>query len=524
MRNLNPLQILKLAILLFSTVSAMTVTASEPLFPVLQCPSIGQEYEQLVAKLDALKAAIKSDANCKDVTLKIEEMQSKMSRDRELIVGLVEKGSNSNLSEAEARAVRDYAEDITKKVATLQDLFMQTNQCFAEDKREDSLKVLGSFVGEAATWVSSLAGPWGTPIAIAGNVIAGFLTGMDQIFRTRAGYDFTDRSQWQSYVTNLCTFYTYQDQIDHLLNPQVRAQKLEKMMEAIDHQIDKVGHSCKECGTIQAEMQNSPVLDESEWLNRLAGPIASADNAFGTPLGSLTAQFMGIQNWIRAEILRIEKESQSYWGDVSGRHVLRLANNQLSGFLVDNQAPKFFQAQVQYSRTAYAKFLNFSRSEGYSIYDWIAQVVYKHKGERLESLRWTRPNEIFTKVLAADLEWNKLPNDETVDMARYRLKQFREKGLELLDDTRTSVDVLRSFCSFFKYSGQYSRPISQTCTDRNLQNMIAEQDQIVKVLKEMSIYVSGPKNRFLNPEDYPNVKFSLNRIDALEKKINAPLL
>ncbi len=491
------------------------------MFPVLQCPSIGQEYEQLVAKLDALKASIKKDANCDNVTLKVEEMQTKLGRDRELILGIVNKGGEGNLTEAETKAVRDYAEDLTKKVAVLQDLFLQTNHCFVEDRKDDNLRMLGSFVGEASQWVGAIAGPWGTPIALAGNVIAGFLTGMDQILKTRAGYDFSKRDQWQSYVTNLCTYHSYQEQIDHLLNPNVKTEKLESLLGSIETHLNKSAHECKECAVIQSEMASSPEASESEWLTRLAGPISVANQAFTTPLGSVTAQLVGVRNWIKNELLRIEKEGRSYWADSSGRHVLRLANNQIGAYLIDKEAPRFLQAQVQHTATSYAAFQNFARSKGPEVYLQILRIVYDQKGEVLPTLGWATGSELFETVVKAGLDWSSFAPSDALDEAKFSWLQFKAKGLELLDDAQTSTQVVKSFCSFFKHSAQYSAEIRNACTSRLFIRVDKDQTQLIENLRKASILVPKSTSNYVDPDTHPELVFSLDKIEAMSKAVNA---
>ena len=167
------------------------------LYQVAQCPAVGEDYEKMVAKLDTIKAAIKDTGNCKQVTLAVDTLQKLLDEDRQKALDIAKSSGENGLSKEDSEFIKNYAEGLTKKVASLSDLFLHSNQCFQEDA-PDPLSSLSGFVGEASSLIGSVAGPWGAPIALAGNVVAGFLSGLNEIMNSRAGYDFTKRDQWMS--------------------------------------------------------------------------------------------------------------------------------------------------------------------------------------------------------------------------------------------------------------------------------------------------------------------------------------
>ena len=227
------------SLLLHSLIAQADSPSDDPtqLYQVAQCPAIGEDYERMVAKLDTIKAAIKDTGNCKHVTLAVDTLQKLLDEDRQKAIDIVDKSSEAGLSKEDSEFIKKYAEGLTKKVASLSDLFLHSNQCFAEDA-PDPLSSLSGIVGEASSLIGSVAGPWGAPIALAGNIIAGFLSGLNEVMNSRAGYDFSKRDQWMSYVQNLCTYHTYREQVESLLDPVGRLSQLRTLQAKLEAQIE----------------------------------------------------------------------------------------------------------------------------------------------------------------------------------------------------------------------------------------------------------------------------------------------
>lgn len=66
--------------LVFATSAA---AAPLKLFPAASCPAVGEEYEQMLSKLDSIKASIKDGANCSQVVLKVKSLEQLLSTDRQ---------------------------------------------------------------------------------------------------------------------------------------------------------------------------------------------------------------------------------------------------------------------------------------------------------------------------------------------------------------------------------------------------------------------------------------------------------
>lgn len=457
---------------------AQNSAGPHPLFPVLQCPGIGEEYEKMLSRLDAIRSSIKASANCENVSLKVKSLENLVTADRERILALVD-GSDQSVSREQAQQVREYAENVTKKVASLMELFLNSNQCFEDDHADKQLRQLAGFVNEASQLVGSLTGPWGTPIALAGNVIAGFLTGMDQVLQTRAGFDFRQRDQWMNYVENLCTYHSYSDQIQHLLDRNNSFTKLENLKIRLMTRLDSLAKICPECRAIQINYPSQRNLSEKELSEQLDAQIQAANSHFAKPLGSYTLQSLGVLDWVIEEIKRLDHEAKSYWGAVSGRHMLSRAKDQIESFLITREAPRFLNHQLNQSGYDYRAFQTFVASEGKSLYS----ELYKSQPNLLRlpvaNITWASSEDLFRSLVVYGPAVDKIQNEEL----KYTYKHFRKQSLDSFKSARASLHVLQSFCQFFKQANHYHSDIREYCQSLALKRWVDTEAKLEQELK-----------------------------------------
>lgn len=420
--------------------SFATAAATPPvaLLAGAQCPAVGEEYTAMIGKLEAIKASVRKSANCNNVALKVKDLEQLLVTDRQKIKEIIESGRQAPLSAQQSEAVRDYAEQITVKVTSLYDLFTNSNHCFSDDDKESRVTALAGFVGEASRLVASLSGPWGTPIAMAGHVAAGFLTGMDKVLKSRVGHDFTKPASWTNYVQNLCTFYSYREQIEHLLNPQGRIAELNGIKNLLELNIQKMSNSCGDCATVE-------------------------------PMATYMAYNLGIRAWAIKEIARVEKESASFWSDVSGRHLLSQVRDDLQNFLVDREGPRFVSHQAALAASQ-VKALHFrSDAEGRDLYN---QIYRANPQAVTGDLRYYFSGfmEFFRALVTKPVLWEKLPaNPETEDL-HWAWKSYRDRNLTRFRSTEATVQVTQGFCQFFRQAGLYSPQIRSACTSYQAKN------------------------------------------------------
>ncbi len=515
-----------LAMAAFSAhVSAQTTTNEiYRLFPVLECPAIGEEYEKMISRLDSIKAAIKEDANCENVTLEVKKLEDLVVGDRQAVLDIVNGTGENPLTAEQAAKVRDYAENVTKKVSAISDLFMRSNQCFKEDHVDDQISSLSGFVSEASQLVSAVAGPWGAPIAIAGNVIAGFLTGLDQIFKSRAGFDFEKREEWMSYVQNLCTYHGYRDQIDHLLNPQARISQLQTLQTTLDNQLKIMTDACAECRAIQAAYDANRSAGATEIKSIVDPSVRAADSRNSKPWGTYTLQSLGLRDWVLAEMKRVEREAQSYWGDVSGRHVLYLAKQQIEDFLIVREAPRFLEHQAYTARKDFQEFQWFAGDVGRGIYDEIERANNQVIAYKVNRSNWNDRVSYFRALVLNPVKFDILPAGDLTEDLRYSWLHFRDQSLLQLRKAQTSAQVMQSFCSFFKHSGQFSPAIRGSCSSEMIRTLIKLENGIEAEVQASPLLVQGDRPMTINPDLEGTVVYSRNKVESLTKGIQSRAL
>lgn len=481
------------AIVLLGLVLSSPAFAGQPLFSTLACPAIGEEYGKMIAKLDAIKASVKRDANCDQVALKVKSLEDLVGKDRDAVLDIFDKAQGQALTPEQSKTVRDYAENVTKKVAALNDLFSQANFCFKDDKADQQLTSLAGFVGEAANMVGSLSGPYGAPIALAGNVVAGFLTGLDQVLKTRAGYDFSKRPEWVSYVQNLCTYHSYREQIEHLLDPRGRIQKLQTLKAKLDAQIDTMARDCAECRAIVNEYQSRSGASEPELANLLASQIRSADTQFAKPYGSYMLQSLGLRDWATTEITRVQRESSSYWADASGRYQLTQAKADIEQFLIEREAPKFVAFGTRRARADFGAFTSMVNGEGRTLYYTLTRANAEMLAGRMDNRSWYDPVSIFRALVIQPLDWGKIAEGTAREEAQYAWARFHDQSLNLFRTALASTQVVQSFCSFFKHAGLYSPSLRNTCGLPDFNEQVAQQTKLTAELDRAGVSL-GPLN------------------------------
>jgi hypothetical protein len=493
----------------FLVFSSSVALAAPPLLtPVAQCPAIGEEFEAMLAKLDNIKTSVREGANCANVALKVQSLQDLLTTERAKILQIVEQGRSQALTLEQSEQVRNYAEEITKKIAALNDLFTGSNRCFRDDNADAGLASLSTFVSEAAGLVSSVAGPWGTPIALAGNVVAGFLTGLDKIIKTRAGYDYSKPENWKNYVQNLCTFHSYRDQIEHLLNPQARISQLQGLKTQLEAQIATMSSRCEECQTIErtfaTQSMNSP-------------EVQRANQRFSQPFGTFMLYSVGIRNWVTGEIARVQRESASFWADVSGRHVLSQARADLEQFLVNRESPRFLNWQVGQASRDFGTFQGHALQEGRALY---GQLQALNPAILTTSVRgyFTNPVDMFKALIVSPLKWELVPAQQSAEV-RDSWTTYRDRGLSRLRDSEMSLQVVQGFCSFYRQAGYYSSQVKQVCTGQGVREVANQINDLNGHLARVNIQPAFQINPQIFDPNFSGARSPRTVLESLQRSV-----
>lgn len=424
---------------------------------VVRCPAVGEEYNKMVSKLDGLKASIKKDANCdKTVVEKVDSMQQLLYQDRQKFLDLVAKAKVQPLTPEESDTISKYAENVTEKASNLADLITQNNYCFQSDAQQNSLLALSGFVNEASTLVGSVAGPWGVPIALGGKVVAGFLTGMDRIIKSRAGYDFSKHDDWMSYVQNLCAYYNYRDEVKSLIHPEDRLNQLTSVDQKLQFQLEKLGSSCSNCQRIQSFYEDGNTLD-------LNNEVKNVDSQYVQPLGSLTFNVLRAHTWVTQQITQVNAEANAYWNDVSGKHMLTETQADLEQFLLQKEAPQFLTYQLRETGRLNYQLHELIENQAYALVRDLQNTHPEMLATGTPPVRVMNDGELFKLIVNTD--WlsqfqSKSIND---DEMMYRLSSLQHQMETQYDATDLSYSVASSFCQFFQKADMYTESIYQVC-------------------------------------------------------------
>lgn len=490
------------------------------IFPVLQCPAVTEEFATMISKLETIKTSIKATANCQNVVLQVDSLQKLLDDDRQKVLDIVSSSQEQGLTAEQSKIVKDYAEGLTKKVASLNDLFLNSNQCFSEDANKNQLASLAGFVGEASQLVGSVSGPWGAPIALAGNVVAGFLTGLDAVLKSRAGYDFDNRAQWLSYVQNLCTYHSYREQIAHLIDPAGRIHELKVLKGKLEAQISAMTNSCEECRTIASNFNSQSTLLNVQSMRELVDKeVRAADAKFSKPYGSYTLQNLGLRDWVTGEIKRMEKEAAGEWGNASGQYILTRAKDEIEDFLIRREAPKFLDFQVARGLSDYYAFRGFVADEGQGLYNSILQTNTGALTATVPRGWGTDPISYFNALILNPIHWDKLIQTEAGQDLQFSWNHFRAQSLLALRTSQTTTRVAQSFCSFFKHTDQYNSDIRSACANPQFKDLVAQQTQLDQEIGKAKAWSPSLTTLEAEPIVADDANLAMDAVEALTKTI-----
>jgi hypothetical protein len=453
---------------------------------MVSCPAITEDFSKLLSRLDVLKATIKKGANCQDVNTTINTKFDGITKIRDRFLELVKKSQTDTLTDGEIKEIGNYADQVTSKVSSLIDLFTNANNCFESDADKKALTSLSGFVSEAATLLSQVAGPWGAPVAIGGQIVSGFLSGLDKILKSRAGYDFSDRTQWVAYVQNLCTYQAIKQNAEGLLHPQDRILALQNVSHKLDSNMMTIQSMCPECGTVDVVPMNQ--------VSKSA-QIQSIDMKYAYHMGSLAVRVKNAQKWVKAEISRVSTESTAYWNkDVTGKEALSVAQRDLESFLLDKEAPQFLQYQYQQAGVAFLGLQNYLYSTGKTVLHdaYNAKLIASEPAYSVWGGSWGIPSPpssdaqapVFKALTGTDWRLKYLGARKPLDELGFRLISARKAALDKFDTASWSYGVAYVFCDFFQQTEVYSTALQSWCSGSEAKSLAKNVAQLAVLTPE----------------------------------------
>jgi hypothetical protein len=455
-----------LSLLLFSQVTAQ---AAEP--TMLQCPAIPEEYSQMLTELKSLKSSIKQVANCEPIQQEVVSLEQLLGEKRKEVLALIKKNKKQALTEEEQQIIRDYAESVTTKVFSTIELLNRNNYCFSEDKQKFDFNSLASITLDATSLLKNIAGPWAAPIGLGGQVVAGIFQGLDKLVKSRKGYDFNNIEHRENFVSSMCTYYNYRQDVDQLLFPEKRVAQLEQLEKNLQKQMDGMQSNCAECGEI-AEIESQ--MDQMEGnsvmaFNQMNTLSARADAKYVRPLGMYTLRGLTTQKWLTTEVERVRDAKNSNAFHI-GRDLISEVRSDLDRFLFEREAPSFIHWQGQRSFNLIRDFSAFVKKDGQSL---MYQVASEMRNFPQEMFRFDE-GQIVDFLSAA----MKPMRDRGKSDLAYRIQAFHKKSLDMFDAAVVAYNVQATYCNFFKHADVYSQNLQIACESmqstaakRNLQRI-----------------------------------------------------
>jgi hypothetical protein len=82
---------------------------------------------------------------------------------------------------------------------------------------------------------------------------------------------------------------------------------------------------------------------------------------------------------------------------------------------------------------------------------------------------------------------------------------------------QTSTQVVQSFCSFFKHSGQYSPALRQHCASQTMSELIKNENAVEAEIQASAVLQDGERPMTINPDLEGKVVYSRNKVEALTR-------
>jgi hypothetical protein len=448
-------------------------------FPVLQCPATNEAIKQFRTKLLDLKKAIKSEANCKGIEADVAGLSSLVTKEREDIVALINKGQTQGLTDQEQGKVETYVQNLTEKTSNLVAVITGNDACFDEDKKGMSLDFITSLIGEGSKILAIVGGPEvGATIQVAGEVITGFLKAMKAIQNNRQGYKFKDPEQRMAYAESLCSLFDYRRELNKLIDPYDSVERLQELNTVLTRQIKILRQNCLECRSIINMVENSSVkaretkaeyditMDDL-WPKELETTASveakKIDKLYVRKLGTHTYRTLKTLAWIPLRIRALENSSLK--ADLGLEDVISEMAS-IEKFMVTEQAGDFMKQLLVESSEWNQKIQMHLMAAGYSVS--MLRMEYRYLEIPKPTFNWITSQDETQGYLLEVLDVAR----EQVSSADRALIRTYFKDLENLARSLTiATDVAQNYCVFFELADWYKPSIHRQCNGSKLRDL-----------------------------------------------------
>jgi len=492
-----------------------------------QCPSSPEDHSAALNGLLELQSKLREVAcGNEKLTTSLDQIAKLAGDDRKKFLAIIGSNENQRLSPADADFVRNYSTTVTETVGGFMSLLQPTGDrqgffgfggkdiCqLSEPTRAEMVAKTSVLVSEVTSLVSKVAGPYGVPIAIGGQVLSGFLQGMSNFFTKSQVINFSKLENRLLYSESLCIFNGLDAEARQLLAPREHLRGLRAAESFAVAKLEEFQESCEECATLiqeyvppSADQDFTDVLPQiavSPALEKLRGLQETVkDSSLVETQENLDALI-----WISREVERYEALEQAPSGGI--------ATGELQSLKI--------------------KMREFFQRAGGSFLTWFIRDEFPRNVKQLErSLRTLR-------VRAAD--GSRLPtlNDETLmdhigtkslwnlallnqELDRVEMNSLLVNNVQwIYDDWRLLELRLASYdeyCKFYSEAALTSSQIFRQCQNNDYGPVFEMKNYVARTAVQLSPVIAHPDYpKHLGPHQLSLAfyKSYLNGMDDIEE-------
>ncbi|OUR94176.1 hypothetical protein A9Q84_17900 [Halobacteriovorax marinus] len=231
----------------------------------MSCPTPHSKYQDLLTKLKSVEEEIKNSggSHCQSIAEKMSEVRSVYENGREVFTILETSISpvegTRELSNENIEAVKNYGSEAISVVGDLISKMKAEDKCLSEDQQDNTLIAVSNVIQEVTSVAAKYTGPYGVPLSLGGNLIAGILRGIDSFKKASwfsNGYKFTSENDRLLFTKNLCIYHDIKSEVSNYINPLDRMVQLTALKVALKMKEYKTVRFYPEGKTLQGLYKN----------------------------------------------------------------------------------------------------------------------------------------------------------------------------------------------------------------------------------------------------------------------------
>lgn len=425
-----------------------------------QCPVSHPEYKKVLTELKDVQSRISSQSQCKEFSIDIKAMTELLTTKRKGFLDTINANKDKLLSPEATKGLQDYSSEVSEKALSIIDYVANneggsiseslfgTNRCILkESDKYDLISRTSSVVYEASNLLSLVSGPYGAPIAIGGNILAGVIKGVGTYLDKKKTFDFDDLDKRIFFSDTLCLYYQYQVEIDQLIHPQQTLDSFKKLDAHLRDKLSTLSEKCPECKELISQLQNGAV-DNAR--------IKEIDSKYSEPWGSHTKHAFDTLIWLKDQITKFSSIVNFPTHGIESSEI-QFINVNISKFLFELSAPQFLDWYL-YNFDKVEKKLASSVQTTVKNLDshWINTFMYQHMISAYPQV----PVAVTPLLYVADNN----PKYATNPTFNYDFTELY-RTWKLMESTQ---DIVEEYCNFFKQSSNYPKSIKSKCEGKKI--------------------------------------------------------